>query len=110
MVEHILEGTNTSSERDNNAYSYLHLGSRNICKALAKATEEGCKTLLISAKKPKIKLGDYKVITLDADEYHTSEVIALGLFYQLIHGAGFTCPTIDEDNAVEKPKTTDYTK
>lgn len=69
--------------------------SKNICMALDEAHKLGCKTALISAQKPKIS-GCYNTIVLDVDEYHTSEVFALALFYQLIHGAGFSCPTITD--------------
>ena len=69
--------------------------SKNICTALDYAVEKGIKAWLISAKEPKIK-GSYNVIKLNVNEYHTSEVISLSLFYQLIHGAGFSCPTIEE--------------
>ena len=80
--------------------------SRNICLALDLAIEKGCKACLISAKEPHIK-GDYNTLILNVDEYHTSEVLTLSLFYQLIHGAGFSCPTIS--NSVEKKKIDDYT-
>ena len=69
--------------------------SKNICTALDYAVEKGIRAWLISAKEPKIN-GSYNVIKLDVNEYHTSEVISLSLFYQLIHGAGFSCPTIEE--------------
>ncbi len=69
--------------------------SKNICIALDLALNKGCKALLISAAKPKIK-GNYNTVILDVDEYHTSEVLTLSLFYQLIHGSGFRCPTISE--------------
>ena len=69
--------------------------SKNICMALDEADKLGCKTALISAQEPKIK-GNYNTIILNVNEYHTSEVLALALFYQLIHGAGFACPTITD--------------
>lgn len=69
--------------------------SKNICMALDEADKLGCKTALISAQTPKIT-GNYNTIILDVNEYHTSEVLALALFYQLIHGAGFSCPTITD--------------
>ena len=69
--------------------------SKNICSALDLALEKGCKTCLISARKPKIS-GDYNTVILGVDEYHTSEVLTLSLFYQLIHAAGFKCPTISD--------------
>ena len=71
--------------------------SKNICLALDLALESGCKALLIAAKEAKIK-GPYNTVLLDVDEYHSSEVLTLSLFYQLIHGAGFTCPSISESN------------
>ena len=65
------------------------------------------KALLISAQKPKIK-GDYNTIILDVNEYHTSEVLTLSLFYQLIHGSGFNCPTITD--SAERELLSDYTR
>ena len=81
--------------------------SRNICSALDLALEKGMKTLLISAQKPQIK-GNYNTIVLDVDEYHTSEVLTLSLFYQLIHSAGFTCPPIAQSQ--DRDVSTDYTR
>ena len=69
--------------------------SKNICTALDYASQRGLKSWLISANKPKIP-GNFDVIELNVNEYHTSEVLALTLFYQLIHGAGFSCPSINE--------------
>ena len=69
--------------------------SKNICLALDLALEKGCKSCLISAREPHIA-GKYKTVILGVDEYHTSEVLTLSLFYQLIHAAGFKCPTITE--------------
>lgn len=81
--------------------------SRNICSALDLAMDKGMKTLLISAQKPQIQ-GKYNTIVLDVDEYHTSEVLTLSLFYQLIHAAGFVCPPIIE--AQDRKISTDYTR
>lgn len=72
--------------------------SENICLALNHASEIGCKTVLISAQEPKIS-GNYNKVILNVNEYHTSEVLTLSLFYQLIHGAGFICPTISESSS-----------
>ena len=69
--------------------------SKNICLALDHALEKGCKACLISARKPLIS-GKYNTVILGVDEYHTSEVLTLSLFYQLIHAAGFRCPTITD--------------
>ena len=79
--------------------------SKNICLALDLALEKGCKACLISAREPKI-VGDYNIVVLGVDEYHTSEVITLSLFYQLIHGAGFNCPSITD--STKRNKIEDY--
>ena len=79
--------------------------SKNICLALELAMENNLKTLLISAQKPKIN-GSYNTVILDVNEFHTSEVLTLSLFYQLIHGAGFSCPSINVSN--DRQLMTDY--
>ena len=81
--------------------------SRNICTALDFAVDKGLKAWLISANQPKIK-GKFEVIELNVNEYHTSEVLALCLFYQLIHGAGFECPSIE--TSVREKICTDYSQ
>ena len=80
--------------------------SKNICLALDLALEKGCKGCLISARKPLIS-GNYNTLVLGVDEYHTSEVLTLSLFYQLIHGAGFNCPSITD--STKRNKIDDYT-
>lgn len=72
--------------------------SKNICIALDHAVDKGMSSLLISARKPKID-GKYNTVILNVDEYHSSEVLTLMLFYQLIHGAGFVCPTISDSDS-----------
>jgi len=79
--------------------------SNNICLALEHAIERGMSSLLISAKTPKIE-GNYNTVVLEVDEYHSSEVLTLMLFYQLIHGAGFACPSIS--NSTSRNIMTDY--
>tara|TARA_B100001248_G_scaffold255344_1_gene234937 strand:- start:328 stop:915 length:588 start_codon:yes stop_codon:yes gene_type:complete len=81
--------------------------SENICLALDHIVSLGSKAVLISAKEPNIK-GNYNTIILNVDEYHTSEVLTLTLFYQLIHGAGFNCPTISD--SIKRNCIDDYTK
>jgi len=49
-------------------------------------------TSLITAKASNI-CSDHEIITA-CDSYHASEVIALALSYQLIHGYGYQCPSI----------------
>ena len=74
--------------------------SKNICLALDYALKKGLSAGLICASYPKIK-GSYNTISLMLNEYHTGEVLTLLLFYQLIHGSGFICPTIEK--ATENP-------
>tara|TARA_B100001989_G_scaffold85898_1_gene59623 strand:- start:1863 stop:2471 length:609 start_codon:yes stop_codon:yes gene_type:complete len=74
--------------------------SKNICLALDYALSKGLKAGLICASSPKIE-GNYNVVSLFLNEYHTGEVLTLLLFYQLIHGSGFICPSIDK--ATENP-------
>ena len=79
--------------------------SKNICMALDYAREAGMKSLLISATQPQIH-GKYNTVILGVDEYHASEVLTLTLFYQLIHGAGFACPSITD--SVKRKLVSDY--
>lgn len=81
--------------------------SKNICTALDFAVDKGLKAWLISANRPKIT-GKFEVIELNVNEYHTSEVLALCLFYQLIHGAGYSCPNIE--TSVRENICTDYSQ
>jgi len=74
--------------------------SKNICNALDLALDRGCKAALISATEPRIK-GAYTTVKLGVEEYHTSEVLTLSLVYQLIHAAGFACPTISEGSEMK---------
>ena len=68
--------------------------SNNIKKALDFAKVQKIRTALITGKSPSKKI-ESNTIVLGVNEYHTCEVLTLMLFYQLIHGAGFICPQID---------------
>ena len=72
--------------------------SKNIKKALDFAKDQNIKTALITGKSPSEKIRSNTII-LDVNEYHTGEVLTLILFYQLIHGAGFNCPNIEDEEA-----------
>lgn len=78
--------------------------SSNICNALDLAMEKGCKAVLLTARPPVLS-GAYNTVVLDVDDYHTSEVMTLSLFYQLIHESGFVCPSIQES---KRTGSTDY--
>lgn len=68
--------------------------SFSLLSALSKASERGCKSHIISARNKKDKIKSINFINQDVEYYHTSEVISTMLFYQLIHVAGFECPSI----------------
>tara|TARA_B100000945_G_scaffold202103_1_gene162481 strand:+ start:128 stop:721 length:594 start_codon:yes stop_codon:yes gene_type:complete len=72
--------------------------SKNIKKALDFAKDQNIKTALITGKSPSEKIRSNTVV-LDVNEYHTGEVLTLMFFYQLIHGAGFNCPNIEDEGA-----------
>ena len=68
--------------------------SEALVHSLNWAVENGIDSCLWSAQ-PKEGL-DEKIIPISFNviNYHTSEILALALTYELIHGAGFKCPTI----------------
>ncbi len=70
--------------------------SKSIMNALKFAGEMGVPAVLIAAV-PKDDI-DPKITFINQDTiyYHTSEVLSLALTYQLIHAAGFQCPTISK--------------
>ena len=80
--------------------------SKNICLALDYALKKGLKAAIICASYPKIE-GSYNKISLNLNEYHTGEVLTLLLFYQLIHGSGFVCPSISKASE-DQTKRIDY--
>lgn len=70
--------------------------SNSIIEALNFSVENNVEAVLIAAV-PKIDLNSkIKFINQDTIYYHTSEVLSLALTYQLIHSAGFHCPTISK--------------
>jgi len=70
--------------------------SKSIMNALNFAVESGVPAVLVAAV-PKEDLDDrITFINQDTIYYHTSEVLSLALTYQLIHSAGFQCPSISK--------------
>ena len=80
--------------------------STNVVKALQSFSSMGASSALISAVKSK-PANNINIISLDVNEYHTSEVCFLLLTYSLIEGAGFKCPDISKSSEKES-KTFDY--
>lgn len=68
-----------------------------LATALNWAAEQGIPSALWAAQ-PKEKGINDKVIQIiqHAKYYHTSEILSLTMTYELIHGAGFICPSISK--------------
>ena len=67
--------------------------SDDISNLFQEAEKINMKTALITAKKSEKIKSDIQVVT-NAKSYHSSEIIALALGYQLVHGFGYNCPDI----------------
>ena len=67
--------------------------SNDISRLFQEAEKKNIKTALITAKKSEKIKSDIQVVT-NAKSYHSSEIIALALGYQLVHGFGYNCPDI----------------
>ena len=67
--------------------------SNDISNLFLEAERDNIKTGLITAKSSSTIKSDIQVVT-NAMSYHSSEIIALALGYQLVHGFGYNCPSI----------------
>ena len=67
--------------------------SKDISNLFQEAQKENIKTAIITAKKSEKIKSNIQVVT-NAKSYHSSEIIALALGYQLVHGFGYNCPDI----------------
>lgn len=68
--------------------------SDSIKMALSLANTKGIPTALISAQHKDDLPSKTLLINQDVHFYHSSEILSLILTYELIHGAGFECPSI----------------
>lgn len=68
--------------------------SASLVSALTVAANQGAKCHMICAQEKKDKTPKINFINQKVKFYHTSEVISTMMFYQLIHAAGFECPSI----------------
>lgn len=68
--------------------------SASLVSALTMAFDHGAKCHMICAQEKKEKVPGINFINQEVKYYHTSEVISTMMFYQLIHIAGFECPSI----------------
>lgn len=68
--------------------------SISLVNALSNSAKSGAKCHMICAQEKKNKVSKINFINQEVKYYHTSEVLSTMLFYQLIHAAGFNCPSI----------------
>lgn len=73
--------------------------SNTIKTALEWAASKNIPSYMFTATKKTTVSDDVVQIVQDTVYYHTSEILSLILTYQLIHGAGFSCPTISKKAA-----------
>lgn len=70
--------------------------SKNVIKALEFAHNSlNFKTFLFSGRKSKCKPEYIEELSIDANFYHTVEVFALMMFYDIVHKIGESCPEIN---------------
>ena len=74
--------------------SLNNASSNAVVTALNWADDNGIKTALFSAQYKPCGNSNIVKIVQNVEFYHTSEILSLALTYELIHGAGFTCPSI----------------
>lgn len=72
-------------------------GSKNVTSALYWAKMNGYNSAMISGQSANVLPDDVLEVCLDAKYFHTTEVLTLILFYELIHACGAACPTIHEE-------------
>lgn len=78
--------------------------SKNVISALHWAIQNGYGAALISGQSANILPEEIIEVCLDTKYFHTTEVLTLIIFYELIHSCGASCPTI-KDEIVRKSVT-----
>ena len=76
--------------------STIGASSNSVLNALQFAANKGHNAVLIAAKEKENIPDGIVSISQECVHYHTSEILSLMMMYQLIHSAGFKCPTIKE--------------
>lgn len=71
--------------------------SKNIISALHWADINGFNTTLISGQSGNILPETINEVCLNVKYFHTTEVLTLIMFYELIHACGGQCPTIHDE-------------
>ena len=71
--------------------------SKNVVSCAHWAKRNGLRTAQISGVKSQVLPEDINEVVLDTKYFHTTEVMALMLFYDAIHAMGAKCPLIKEE-------------
>ncbi len=102
MVNWLMQRTSTRTEDQMKRSLVLGISSSgnsvDILKALQWANTNGMEIAIISSRDLKIQIKNLTKVLLGAEYYHTSEVLALLLTYQLTHGSGNVCPAINRND------------
>lgn len=78
--------------------------STDVIKALQWANERGMKVGMITSRPLNVKVPNLTIVELEADYYHTAEVLTLLLTYELTHGSGNVCPPIGKNSPEDLKK------
>jgi len=73
--------------------------SSNIINVLNWGKSQGVSTVLLSGSRSTKNEQNILEVACDLKYFHTSEILALILFYELIHAGGGVCPTIGAEVA-----------
>lgn len=98
MVNWLIQRTSTRTEDQMKNSLVLGISSsgnsKDIINALQWANDNNIKIALISSRDINDKIKNLTKVLLNADFYHTAEVLTLLLTYELTHGSGNICPPI----------------
>ena len=102
MVNWLIQRTSTRTEEQMKKSLVLGISSSgnsmDILKALQWANSNSMEIAIISSRDIKIQIKNLTKVLLGAEYYHTSEVLALLLTYELTHGSGNVCPVINKND------------
>ena len=111
MVNWLIQRTATRSEEQMKNSLVLGVSSsgnsKDIINALHWAKDNKIKIALISSKDITDKIKSLTKVLLNAEYYHTAEVLTLLLTYELTHGSGNVCPPIS-NNSDENLKSSNW--
>lgn len=71
--------------------------SKNVVSALYWAKQHGYKAAMISGQQSDVLPDGIQELSFGTEYFHTTEILTLVLFYELIHACGGKCPTIKEE-------------